>query len=239
MIARLLRRSLVQSAWSRRASFVLAGALLASPAARASGPQTGACAEALAARVQSRYESVRDLRARFEQRTRRVSLGHGESRALLGRGTVVFAKPGRMRWTYEAPEPSVVVSDGESLWIYDPVAGEAQHLTLGAGFLSGAAIQFLLGRGNLLREFKVSSGPCEEVPTRLVLSPREDAPYERLEVRADPKTGEISETLVADLLGNVTRVQFQEVRTNSDPDPSLFRFDPPEGVRVLELPRSQ
>ena len=51
---------------------------------------------------------------------------------------------GRMRWTYVAPEPSLVVSDGKQLWIYDPVNREAQHLTVTAAYLSGAALSFVI-----------------------------------------------------------------------------------------------
>jgi len=58
----------------------------------------------------------------------------------LTRGRVVFAKPGRMRWVYESPEPSLVVSDGETLWIYDPAAREAQRLPVTQGYLTGAAL---------------------------------------------------------------------------------------------------
>lgn len=195
-----------------------------------------ACAGPIAVRIQRHYETVRDLTARFEQRTETAALGGAASRALLGRGTVVFAKPGRMRWSYEEPEPSLVVSDGESVWIYDPEAGEAQHLQMVGDFLSGAAIQFLLGRGDLLKEFRVTAEDCGASPVLLRLQPRQDAPYEWLEVRADPATGRISETRVSDLLGNVTHVRFSEIRSNEDPDLRLFQFEPPEGVRVLELP---
>ncbi len=200
-----------------------------------SSPSGSGCAEAAARRVQSRYEEIRDLSARFEQRTRPAAFG-GQGAPFVARGRVTLAKPGRMRWAYEAPEPSLVVSDGKTVWVYDPAAREAQHLPLGERFLSGAAIQFLIGRGNLLEEFSVSSPACGESPLRLVLVPKRDAPYERLEVRVEPRTGVVVETAVADLLGNVTHVVFEDMRTNQDPEPALFRFEPEPGVKVIELP---
>ncbi len=225
-----------------RASLVLAAALATVGPARANGPDSQAsapavdgCAEAVAERVQKRYETIRDLEARFRQRTRAAAFGGVAADPLVASGRVVFAKPGRMRWSYEEPEPSLVVSDGEGVWIYDPKAREAQHLPLGERFLSGAAIQFLLGQGDLLAEFQVSASACDASPVRLMLRPRRDASYERLEVAVDPKTGEIRESVVVDLLGNVTTVRFEDVRTNREPDPALFRFEPEEGVRVLEL----
>ena len=110
---------------------------------RAAAPD---CASDVAGRVQRRYEKVQDLSAHFEQTTQRVSLGTDSSDALVAKGEVVFAKPGKMRWSYTSPEPSLVVSDGSTLWVYDPQAHEVQKLPLGAGHLSAAGVQFLLAR---------------------------------------------------------------------------------------------
>ncbi|MDJ0868525.1 MAG: outer membrane lipoprotein carrier protein LolA [Myxococcota bacterium] len=194
------------------------------------------CAEAVALRVQAHYDAVQDLTARFRQTTERVALGSMGGAALEAAGEVVFAKPGRMRWSYETPEPSLVVSDGESMWIYDPGMREAQHLPLGPELLSGAAIQFLLGEGRVLEQFAVSTTDCDADPIRLDLAPRADAPYERLEMVAEPRTGLVVETTVVDLFGNRTRVALEQVRTNTSPGDALFEFVPPEGTRVLELP---
>jgi outer membrane lipoprotein carrier protein len=185
--------------------------------------EPSACVERAVEAIQRRYGSLRDLRARFVQETRSVALGGASSsRATRSRGTVVLAKPGKMRWSYEAPEESLVVSDGSTLWIYDPARGEAQRFTVGEGYLSGAAIHFLLGEGDLRREFDLEAQSCP-------------ASYERLHVRADPATGHLLATQVIDLVGNVTSVEFSEIRVNLDPPAESFRFDPPSGVRVIEL----
>jgi outer membrane lipoprotein carrier protein len=192
------------------------------------------CAPSLARRVQQRYEGIRDLWARFRQRSFSVALGD-QGATLEARGEVVFAKPGRMRWTYASPEPSVVVSDGETLWIYDPTAKEVQVMDVGQGFLSGTAIQFLLGEGDLLEAFEVEARGCGGETVRLVLRPRAEATYERLILEVDPATGLVRATSVHDLFGNRTDVVFDEIRTDTEPPPERFRFQPPEGTRVLEL----
>lgn len=218
----------------RVAGLVLAGGIAAaSPAS----PEPPACAEATARKVQSHYDAVRDLTARFTQVSQVVSLGAGAAGPETSSGGEVrFARPGRMRWSYEEPEPSLVVTDGEELWIYDPAEQEAQHFRTAQGFLSGAALQFLLGRGDMLRDFKARAIVCGTDEVRLGLVPRDAAAYERLELRVDPGTGEVRETVVTDLVGNVTRVAFQEVRTNTGLPDDSFRFTPPAGVRVVEVP---
>jgi len=192
------------------------------------------CVERAVERIQRRYESVRDLSADFEQTTRSVALGAAGATA-SSRGSVVFAKPGKMRWAYQAPEESLVVSDGTWLWIYDPAHREVQKLPVGEGFLSGAAIQFLLGAGQIRRDFEVSAETCSDAKVELVLVPRRDASYEKLRVRSDPATGELLETTVVDLLGNVTQIAFHGMRTNLGPSDDLFRFRAPAGVRVIDI----
>ena len=94
------------------------------------------CARRAVDAVQKRYESVVDLRARFDQVSRSVALG-GPGAETHSAGEVVFAKPGKMRWSYSEPEPSLVVSDGSWLWIYDPGAREAQKLPVIGGRCPG------------------------------------------------------------------------------------------------------
>ena len=188
------------------------------------------CAATLTARVQARYDRMRDLEARFVQRTASALAPSGEPMS----GSVVLAKPGRMRWTYESPEPSEVVSDGRTLWIYDPAAREAQKFAVGEQFMSGAAFQFLLGSGRIADSFRVRADRCDAPRARLTLVPKADATYQALELEIDAASGEASATAVVDLFGNRTEVEFSELRYDRAPAASVFEFAPPPGVRVLE-----
>jgi outer membrane lipoprotein carrier protein len=201
------------------------------------------------ARVQAHYEQIDDLQARFTQTTRSVTLGSSQATALEASGQVIFAKPGRMRWAYETPEPSLVLTDGETLWIYDPSAKEAQRMTVSGAFLSGAAIQFLLGEGDLQREFEISSSDCvaEEETTStgtsprvgLELLPRSPSHYEKLLLHVDRTSGRVYETTVLDLFGNRTHVELFDVEIDRHPLAASFTFDPPAGVRVIDLSAGQ
>ena len=232
----LRKRSVIFTTGIAAAAFLLLGG----PAAASAGgesKQPSTCAEEVALRIQRHYDGVRDLSAEFSQTTRNAVLGSMPGEETPARGRVVFAKPGRMRWVYESPEPSLVVSDGETLWIYDPTMKEVQVLFVDAGFLSGTAIQFLLGEGQILESFTVGAESCEaEEVVTLVLHPRQAASYERLELRVDKATGAILATAVLDLFGNRTDVVFEKVERNRAPDDALFRFEPSEDDRVLTLP---
>lgn len=194
-----------------------------------------ACRQRAVGAVQRRYESIRDLRARFVQTTRAASVGDRATEKTTSRGSVVVAKPSRMRWSYETPEPSLVVSDGKTLWIYDPAFAEAQRMPADGAFFSGAALQFLLGRGDMEKEFAIRLVSCEEKAVELELTPREPTSYEKLFLVANPGTGDVFRTRIDDLLGNSTVVEFSDLQVNLDPAADLFRFEPPANVRIIDL----
>ncbi len=127
------------------------------------------------------------------------------SGALVAKGEVVFAKPGKMRWSYASPEPSLVVSDGATLWVYDPQAHEVQKLPLGEGYLSAAGVQFLLGAASCRTSSRSVPAVASEPTVTLGLTPLHEAQYESLEMRVDRKSGVVRETTVVDLFGNRTR----------------------------------
>ena len=215
-----------------KALALLAVALFAGARAHADGDEPADCGREIAGRVQARYDGVKDLEARFTQKSRSVAFG-GAGQEMEASGVALFAKPGRMRWTYEKPEPSVVVSDGKTLWIYDPTAREVQEFSVGQGFLSGTAVQFLLGEGRILDAFEVRAESCAGDAVRLFLTPREEASYESLELVVSPKSGDVQGTAVVDLFGNRTDVRFESLQLNRNPDPARFRFVAEPGVRVL------
>jgi len=216
-------------------SILTASLLLALPAvAGATDESVSGCAAPAVAALQARYEKVKDLSADFVQESHTLALG-GPGHAASSHGRVVFAKPGRMRWSYIGPEESLLVSDGEWMWIFDPAAGEAQKLPVTQAALSGAGVQFLLGEGDLLAEFAVAELACGADEARLELLPRVPAAYEKLRIVVELASGQMRETEVTDLFGNVTSIRFENIRVNTEPGPEVFRFEPPEGVDVIEL----
>lgn len=197
-------------------------------------------AEATARKIQRRYEGIRDLRADFEQTNVSATFqGEALTSPVPRRGKVVFAKPGRMRWTYAPPEASVVVSDGKTLWIHDLDGKTVTRLAVTEGYLSGAALQFLMGDGDVLATFSVTATVCEAKQVTLDLIPREDASYERLGLVADRETGIVLETSVTDLFGNRTRIRFARLEENRNPAPDTFVLKIPEGVEVIDYAESR
>lgn len=113
----------------------------------------------MALRVQQTYDQTRDLTARFTQESTSAALG----RAQTAEGRVSLRKPGKMRWDYEGKggKPGqVLVSDGRTLWIYNPDDKSVIKSEIG-GALERTPLAFLMGLGELTRDFEVGPPPEE------------------------------------------------------------------------------
>jgi len=143
-----------------------------------------------------------------------------------------------MRWHYQSPNESLTVSNGEVLWLYDPIAREASRYPVSESQLTGAALQFLMGDGRILDSFRATASSCrpgEDGGLEIDLAPREPASYERMKLRAHSERGDVLATTIVDLFGNETALRFSEMRFDPDLEAEVFEFEPPEGVQIIDL----
>ena len=107
---------------------------------------------ALAARLQTRYDTIKDFTADFTQ----TYEGGVLRRKTTESGTLLVKKPGRMRWEYKTPEEKLFVSDGRKLYAWVPADRQVTVSALPSGDAPATPILFLLGRGQLARDFTPS-----------------------------------------------------------------------------------
>ena len=182
-------------------------------------------AEALLRKVEERNRSIEDLTARFVQSYRSGLLGH----EIVESGSVSVKLPGRMRWDYEEPEIKTFVADGESFYFYVPE--DRQVLVQSQAGQRGVAVALLLGGGSLSAQFEAGLPGSDG---RLRLLPREPDPEVREVLVEVGPVGEILSIEVLDIQSNRSRYEFHDMKTNVGLPESLFSFDVPEGVEVIE-----
>ena len=142
----------------------------------ASGQATPTAQE-IATSIQRKYDTIRDFSADFVH----THEGGVLKRKRIERGTLLVKKPGKMRWTYQAPDEKVFVSDGVRLIQYFP--DENRAVVSEVPDDDQAAVLFLAGRGHLTRDFNVSfsqGGSDAGVAWTLRLEPRKPQPEYRL-----------------------------------------------------------
>lgn len=192
--------------------------------------------------VQAFYDQTTTLQADFEQ-TRYTRLYDRYDRA---RGTVVFKKPGMMRWDYDEPNGQVFVSDGKKLLIYQPPEdGEKNGQLIERGLDDDqlpSAFSFLTGSGNLEKDFEVRLLEHDDPRFRdgyvLQLLPRKPTPnYEQLVfyVRTisdgSKRAGIVQRVLIIDAAGNRNRFDFSDIQFNREVPDKRFRYRPPKGTQ--------
>jgi len=213
--------------------FVFGVALLALPVpARAAQTDVNALID----RLQSKYSRMQGLEADF------VQIYHGvDGRVLRERGHVTLKRPRKARWDYETPERKVFLSDGSHIFFY--VAGE-RHATR-ASLKQSADPQipflFLLGRGNLRRDFSRIAVMTSERPVAggdvvLMLAPRR-APEDFKQLLAEIDVASAAVVRLVIFQRNGARMDFalSNVRENYVAPDSMFRFAAPAGVTIEEV----
>jgi outer membrane lipoprotein carrier protein len=203
-------------------AFVTAGMFAAGTALSA---QTRS-AEELAGALQQRYDQVRDFSASFVQTT---TGGVIRIKSQVGEGTVMVKKPGKMRWDYTKPEKQLLVSDGVKVYDYDPVTRETNVDDVPSDDQAPTAALFLAGKGNILRDFKVST---VESPVKgtlaLRLDPRKPDPdYEYLVVAFDSSSYQIRGLKTRDSQGGETTIVFSNIKQNTNIPDKTFQFVQP------------
>ena len=148
-----------------------------------------------------------------------------------------FLRPGKMRWEYETPEEQLLVTDGETVWLYDPLLENVTVQQL-SRITEVTALDFLLGVGDLTRDFLPRNLSSELLKTSgglvVELEPKEKlANLEFIQLEVDPENHHLKTLLLMDRQGNYRTILLKEIKYNLDLDPQLFHFEIPDGMEVL------
>jgi outer membrane lipoprotein carrier protein len=191
--------------------------------------------------VQAFYDQTTTLQADFEQ-TRYTRLYDRYDRA---RGSVVFKKPGMMRWDYAEPNGQVFVSDGKKLLIYQPPEQGEKHGQLIERALDDdqlpSAFSFLTGTGNLEKDFEVRLLEHDDerfkdgyvlqlIPRKPTSSYEQLVFYVRTMTEGEKRAGIVQRVLIIDAAGNRNRFDFSSIKFNRDVPDKRFRYQPPRGT---------
>ena len=200
-------------------------ALICVLAAMPAGADPAADAAA-ARRVEDALGGLSSLRAEFRQ-----SVTDARGRLIeQAEGTMALARPGRFRWDYRVPQ-QVIVSDGRTVWFHD-VELEQVTVRATADTLVGTPAMLLAGQGALAAEFVITDAGDQEGLAWSLLTPRRpDGDFR--ELRLGFAGADLRRMLLLDRLGQVTRLEFEDIERNPRLDGSLFTFVLPAGVDVV------
>ena len=144
-------------------------------------------------------------------------------------GSFAILKPGYFRWDTQSPFPQLLVSDLETLWLYDP---DLEQVTIQPYSTRADQSPALLLSGDKERigsHYQVSQGETED---DFILVPLDkESPFTQIHLLFDQ--GRLSKMVLNDSLQQVTTFTLDSLQTNQPFEKAFFQFTPPDGVDVL------
>ena len=121
--------------------------------------------------MQKNYDATTDFVADFRQETEVKTL----NRSLKASGKLSFKRPGKMLWRYDEPKGQFVLADGKHLYFYQPEQNQVIKSPLKNAFRGDIPLSFLLGLGNLKKDFNATLKASEDNQYVLRLEPKGEA----------------------------------------------------------------
>lgn len=182
--------------------------------------------------IQKHYDATRTFKAGFTQKAYIKMMDQVQET----KGDVYIKKPGKMKWVYNAPDPQVLISNSQTLWLYLPEEKQVNKMPVDNVYSNNTPALFLAGKGKLTDSFNIFQVIHEEERTVLVMTPkREDMGLEKLVLSADKNNHQIISSTVYDKLGNKTEISFSKIEVNLDLPEEMFQFKTPDGVEVMDF----
>jgi outer membrane lipoprotein carrier protein len=187
------------------------------------------------ARLEQAEKEVRTLSFDFTQTTS-LSVGRGPTEIV---GSALFERPSRFRVEQSSPEPQTIVSNGKVFWVYLPDRGQAikdsmDNWAKAAGFPQGLT-PFRMNVNEMKKKYTFSLDETSGQPV-LVMTPRDSGSFDyTLRLWIDLNTGLAMKTeLESEAVKAVVTVR--NARVNPPIKDAPFKFVPPKGTDVLEMP---
>ncbi len=152
-------------------------------------------------------------------------------------GTLHLQQPGKFNWSYTEPYALSIISDGEVLWIYDADLEQLTIRTLNNDALQKTPVAIILNDSKLEKYFVQTDLGKIEGFNWIELTPRDlEAQYKNIRLGFDVKR--LGMMIIADNLGQTTRIDFSDVAKNATLSPALFNFEIPMNVDVIDERRA-
>lgn len=173
--------------------------------------------------LQQRLGGFSSMQGKFNQT---VIAGDDQQTAV---GKMAVLRPNKFRWQTTKPNQQLILADGEIIWIYDEDLEQATKQPQQTSNANNPAI-FL-------------SGEVDGIPERFVVSRISEDEF-KLRARSDEdmfesirlrfKGERLQVMVVKTKLGQESKFEFSDVELDAALPGTLFVFEPPKGVDVIE-----
>lgn len=181
-------------------------------------------------KLNQKLQQFNSLSANFTQKT------YASDGSLLqtSKGSLLILRPGKFRWFQSSPIKQLIVTNGKTLWVYDPSLSQVTIKTLG-DTLAQTPLLLLSKKDYALNEdFIVKELTNHQYE---IISAQKNDAFKKVTLQfADNK---ISNLQLVSNLNQTTKIQFYNVKLNISISLNQFTFKPPKGVDVISMTNNE
>jgi outer membrane lipoprotein carrier protein len=225
--------------------------MLLSTLPESAGAQSAPLKQVVAA-LEKGYAGLQDVQADFSQKTTIAAVGRDQK----GSGEVMLKRPASatamFRFDYHKPKQQIL-SNGKQVWFYTPETRQVLVSSVAAMFSGGnsIALSYLTGLGHVSRDFDIvfaTDARDKNGNYQIELTPKKASPVlTKLQLTVSGEavdqveaSGEVKNifpiiaSVVYDIGGNRTRIDYSRPRVNKGIPDGKFNFKTPDGVEVIK-----
>lgn len=177
-------------------------------------------------RLHAFFDGLRTLSAGFDQ-----TITQNGRLVQQTRGTLHILRPGKFRWAYDSPFEQLLITDGHTLWVYEPDLEQVTRSDLDESVGNTPAV-LLSTQEPLEQLFLIIDGGRKDGLDWAMLEPYgEQSTFSRIFLGFDGST--LAAMEIVDALEQRVQIRFRELKRNAGVDPALFEFVIPDGVDVI------
>lgn len=154
-----------------------------------------------------------------------------------GTGTLAISKPNLVNWKTITPDETMIVSDGNTLWFYDPFIEQVSAYSLAKSIHNTPILLLTSDEQSLWQQYNVSQEiVLGEQGQRFIVTPKNtNSTIKQLTMSftsANAKDTQLTEFSFKDATGQVSQISLSNFNSKVKPAAALFKFTLPQGVRL-------
>lgn len=144
-------------------------------------------------------------------------------------GTLAVKKPNLVHWKTAEPDESLIVSDGDTLWFFDPFVEQVSAYLLEKALLNTPILLLTSSDQALWQHYSVSS---TDENNYLIHANDNNAQVKTLELRFKKNSSILNSFTILDATGQLSLFKLSQFDEDNVPESALFTFEIPEGVEL-------
>jgi outer membrane lipoprotein carrier protein len=179
------------------------------------------------ASVENHYRELHDLTAKVTQNNLLKSVGKTQK----FEGTLWINKPGKLRLEYTNGQ--LILIDGKAALLYSRKSEQVIKKAFTDFEQMNIPVAFLLGAAHIRDDFEVFQADAKTLRLLELRPKKKSAAMKKLWIQID-EAGRIIGLSIFDKSGNVTGIDFSDIREDTGFDDKMFTFKAPKGTEIIE-----